>query len=115
MWIVKAAAQGGPEAQMRLGAAIANGIAGAADPAEGLKWIRRAADQGYVEALMTMATIYAQGVLGERDIVAAYKWFSLAANMGDDRAMQITNAMKERMLPEQLSRAEKMVREWTPK
>ena len=45
----------------------------------------------------------------------AYKWFRLAASMGEERAMQITGAMKQRMMPEQLTRAEKMVREWTLK
>jgi len=114
-WIEKAARQGDPVAQTQYGTALANGIAGVPRLGEGIGWIARAAEQGHVDALMTMGTVYAQGILGEADIVMAYKWFRLAANMGEERAMQITGAMKQRMMPEQLARSEKMVREWTQK
>jgi len=64
---------------------------------------------------MTMGSVSYRGNFGDPDIVAAYKWFRLAANMGQDRAMEITGVLEREMTPEQRERAEKMVREWTPK
>ena len=44
--------------------------------------------------------------MGKKDIVVACNWFRLAINMDEDG---------KRIMPEQVARAEKMVREWTPK
>jgi TPR repeat protein len=115
MWTEKAACQGEPVAQLQYGAALANGLAGDARPDDGLGWIVRAAEQGHVDELMTMGSVSYRGNFGDPDIVVPYKWFRLAVNMGGERAMQLTGDLRGTMTPAQIARAEKMVKEWTPK
>lgn len=115
-WFRKAADQGHADGQLSLG-----GLYYARkEYAMAASWYRRAAEQGNAVAQIRLARQYAEGVGLSRDFVQAFKWFTVAALRGSDSYVR-TNAAKGRddtaikMTPAQVSEAERLAREWTPK
>ena len=117
-WYRKAAEQGLAPAQYQLALRYANGDGVTKDFEEAAKWYRRAADQGVPFAQFNLGVRYANGQGVERDPQLAYLWFSLAAQglLGKeaDTARQARDSIKATLTPEQVARADEMVKEWRP-
>ena len=91
-WLLKAAENGHPAAQLELAESYAyfeNGnwwIAGVNDFAEAAKWYRKAADQGDPMAQGMLGWLYATGRGVDKDLKAAVEWFRKAAEQGNAEA-----------------------------
>ena len=91
-WLLKAAENGHPAAQLELAESYAyfeNGnwwIAGVNDFAEAAKWYRKAADQGDPMAQGMLGWLYATGRGVEKDLKTAVEWFRKAAEQGNAEA-----------------------------
>ena len=91
-WLLKAAENGHPAAQLELAESYAyfeNGnwwIAGVNDFAEAAKWYRKAADQGDPMAQGMLGWLYATGRGVDKDLKTAVEWFRKAAEQGNAEA-----------------------------
>jgi hypothetical protein len=90
-WYRKAAEQGWPGAQMRLGAQYQGGsrtggpieACVSKDLAEGAAWYRKAAEQGYAKAQCDLGWLYETGAGVPKDYRLAAFWYRKAAEQGD--------------------------------
>ncbi len=114
-WTRKAAEQGHAGAQNNLGFMynLGHGVKG--DRAEALKWYRKAAEQGFASAQIGLGVMFWQGRGVPHDDALAYMWISLANAQGDERAGKVREIVAEEMTPADISKAQKMAREWKPK
>lgn len=110
------AEQGNAEAQFNLGSLYYQGRGVPQDYAEAARWMRKAAEQGHVSSQTTLGSIYAEGVQGaiQKDYPQALMWFVFAAAQGDREALQLRDAMANRMTPTQIAEAQKLAREFKP-
>ena len=60
-WFLKAAEQGHPRAQLKIGLMYDKGEGVKQDPVEAAKWYRRAASQGYAPAQFNLGFAYDTG------------------------------------------------------
>lgn len=116
------AKDGNPEAQNNLGLMYAAGRGVPQDYAAAAKWYRMAADKGVASAQNNLAVLYAGGQGVDHDYVKAYMWFTLAASRfnaseAEERNKVIKNrdALAADMMPEQITEAQKLAREWKRK
>ena len=119
-WSRKAAEQGVAIAQTFVGVIYAEGRGVSQDYAEALKWYRKAAEQGNAKAQNNLGGMYGNGHGVTQDYVQAHMWYNLAVSKsppGKDRnkAVKNRNAVAKRMTPAQISKAQKLAREWRPK
>jgi TPR repeat protein len=114
-WYRRAAEQGYRDAQYNLAAMYTFGRGVPNDIAEAVKWFRLAAEAGDGLAQYNLGQRYriAKGV--PQDLVEAYKWLSLAAAQGTPDAAKERDAMKGSLTREQISEAQRRVREFVPK
>ncbi len=114
-WTREAAEQGHAGAQNNLGFMynLGHGVKG--DRAEALKWYRKAAEQGFASAQIGLGVMFWQGRGVPHDDALAYMWISLANAQGDERAAKVRDIVAETMTPADISKAQKMAREWKPK
>jgi TPR repeat protein len=82
---------------------------------EAVKWIRKAAEQGHHSAFRVLREMYWQGSGLPRDDVLAYMWWRIAAKHGDKEGERLCRMAAAKMIPTQVSEAEKMAQEWTEK
>ena len=82
----RAAEQGDPEAQTRLGTLYQRGDGVPEDDAEGAAWHRRAAEQGHADAQFALGFVYGNGEGVTLDDAASLAWFLRAAEQGHDAA-----------------------------
>ena len=79
-WLTKAARQGKPEAEHRLGL-----LAAAETPPdwfEAADWFRKAANQGYPDSQYNLGVLYAEGKGVDQSKIKAGEWFAKAAVKG---------------------------------
>jgi hypothetical protein len=120
-WLGPAALVGEPIAQLHLGIMFAEGIGGRRPNYEAAAaWYRAAAEQGYPDAQVLLAFAYSIGEGVPQDDVAAHMWVSLAAaklppGKARDAALQLRDQLADKMTPAQITDAQKLAREWTPK
>ena len=81
---------------------------------------RPLAKQGMAEAQYNLGVMYSYGRGVPQDYVQAHMWYNIAASRftpGADRdnAVENRDIVAERMTPAQISEAQKLAREWTPK
>ncbi len=88
------------------------------DDAEAARWYRLAADQGDAEAQKNLGLMYHLGQGVPQDRVAGHMWLSLAAaqasGAGRDTYIESRNAVAKQMTAEQIAKAQRRAREWTP-
>ena len=82
----KAADQGHPEAQYKLGLMYATGEGVEKSEAEAAKLFAKASEQGHTDAQSRLGFMYANGVGVEKNTAEAYKLFSKAAGQGSAKA-----------------------------
>ena len=107
-------------AQYSLGLMYDEGQGVPQDYAEAVKWYRKAAEQGHARAQNNLGAMYYKGRGVPQDYAEAHMWFNLAASRfppGEDRDKAVENRdlLAEKMTPAQISKAQKLAREWKPK
>ena len=95
------------------------------DYGEALKWYRRAAERGQASAQHNLGTMYAEGLGVPQDYVQAYMWFSIYEAAGAGKAagspyiyvgkVSSYRDIADLMTPAEVSKAERLAREWRPK
>ncbi len=125
LWYQKAADQGLARAQFGLAEMYAYGLGTPQNYQNAITWYRKAAEQGHFQAQEDLAEMYSS----ERvpvDLVAAYMWARLAffsahtevlrdIGLGDGvlrEFAEVSDKIREKMTPDQVSRARAMTRDW---
>jgi uncharacterized protein len=121
-WFRMAAEKGDAQAQRYLGFMYAHGQGVARDDREAVKWYGLAAEQGDAEAQVNLGVMYSSARGTAQNYVQAHKWFSLAAERfpasereKKDQAVKNTEALAQRMSPDQIAEARRLAREWQPR
>jgi TPR repeat protein len=114
-WYRKSAEQGNALAQYNLGWMYDMGIGVQKNVAETLKWYGQAAGQGDRYAPFNIGTMYYRGEGVDKDFVKTYYWFDIAKSNGNIKAKKWRDRIAERMTPEQLAAAQKMLEQWRTK
>jgi len=73
---------------------------------------RPLAEQGNANAQYNLGGMYANGQGVPQDYVQAHKWFNLAATQGDKVAVKNRDIVAMNMTPADVSKAQKLAREW---
>ena len=77
-----------------------------------MKWVRKAAEQGDATAQFNLGFKYADGEGVPQDAVQAYAWFNIVAGQDDQDAKKAREFMAGSMTREEISRAQKLSREY---
>lgn len=80
--IRKAAEEGNPVAQVKMGYFYTQGLGVTKDYSEASKWFRKAAEQGNEDAHVKIAYMYAEGQGVPKDNLEAIKWWRKVADKG---------------------------------
>jgi hypothetical protein len=86
--LLRAANQGGAEAQNDLGIMYENGSGVPQDYATAVAWYHKAADQGFAIAQYNLGTMYEHGEGVLKDDAEAVRWYRKAADQGDADAKE---------------------------
>jgi TPR repeat protein len=97
-WFRKAAVQGDPDGQYRLGSAYAYGVGVREDKSEAAKWYLKAAEQGLAIAQYMLGHAYETGEGVPKDEIEAYAYFNLAGVTNEGARKRIAS-MEETMQP----------------
>ncbi len=109
-----------PDAQFRMGMQYFHGRGVRQDYIEAFNWYEKAAKQGHHVAQHVLGAMYQEGWAAEKDLIKAYMWFTLAMP-GRKQAMAVNpiydpvrarKYLSERMNKFQISRGEKLAKEW---
>jgi TPR repeat protein len=73
---------------------------------------RRSADRGDCRAQAAIGRAYALGRGVPRNFVLAYMWSALAVSQGDADSVDVRDSIDVSLTPQQLAKAERLVREW---
>jgi TPR repeat protein len=113
--------RGNAAAQTNLGVMYSNGQGVPQSYAEALKWFRKAASQGDAAAQFNLGFMYRMGHGVPQNYVLAHMWFDLAASQfpaskkeGRDIAIQARDSSAANMTSSQITKAQKLAREWKP-
>ena len=112
------AEQGDATAQHNLGLMYHKGQGVLQDNAEAMKWFRKAAEQGEALAQSALGIMYREGQGVPQDFVQAHMWLNLSAAQGwqgNAEDAKIRDALAKLMTPSDVSKAQKMTREWSAK
>jgi len=113
-WWLKAAKQNYALAQYNLGVLYDKGRGVPQDYVQAREWYRKAAEQGHAPAQYNLGLLYANGWGVPQDYVQAHMWVNLAATQGEENGVTARELIAEKMTPEQIAEAQRMVREWKP-
>lgn len=97
-WFRKAAVQGDPDGQYRLGSAYASGVGVREDKSEAAKWYLKAAEQGLTIAQYMLGHAYETGEGVPKDEIEAYAYFNLAGATDKDARGRVSD-LEESMPP----------------
>jgi len=97
-WFRKAADQGDPDGQYRLGSAYASGVGVREDKSEAAKWYLKAAEQGLTIAQYMLGHAYETGEGVPKDEIEAYAYFNLAGATDKDARGRVSS-LEETMPP----------------
>ena len=92
---------------------LGNGVT--QDYKEGVKWYRKAAEQNEEVAQLNLGEMYFQGRGVTQDYVQAHMWFNISAANGDKNARELRDNAEKRMTATDISKAQKLAREWMEK
>jgi len=94
--------------QYFIGRMFNNGEGVTQDYKEAAKWYRKAADQGDADAQNNLGMMYdnGQGIL--QDYILAHMWYNLSASNGGKNKNR--DSMAKEMTPDQIAKAQEMVR-----
>jgi TPR repeat protein len=111
-WYRKAALQGDPEGEYRLGLCYASGLGVPKNEAVAVTWFSKAALGGNPGAQYALGNCYrlAEGV--GSDLRKAYLWYNIAAASGNDDARQYRDALARRMTDVEIREAQRQSQEF---
>jgi TPR repeat protein len=115
-WFQRAANAGVPRACNAIGEMYLDHVDVPQDYAAALVWFLRGAQWDDADSLYNIGVRYllGQGVIADK--IEAYKWFDLAAAAGlgelRDRAVDLRQAIGERLTPMQVSKAKSAAQDW---
>ena len=109
------AEQGDAESQFNLGAMYATGRGVPQDYKKAVKWVRLSAEQGVAKAQTNLGYMYENGQGVPQDSVSAHMWLNLCGSSGDKDCVKNRNIVEKKMTPQQIEKAQEMVRNWKPK
>ncbi len=114
------AKRGEASAQYMVGYLYARGEGVVSNSGKAARWYRKAADQGDPDAQLNLGLLYVNGQGVKKSYVSAYKWFALAYltyPVGEYQydAFRNRENIGALMSPEQIEKAERLVRSWKPK
>jgi len=114
-WWRLAAEQGVALAQANLGVMYYRGQGVPQINAEAARWWRLAAEQGDAGGQFRLAGLYYFGQGVAQDYVQAHMWANLAAAQNQKGGTKLRDLSAEKMTPEQIAKAQRLVREWKSK
>ena len=111
-WYRKAALQGDPEGEYRLGLCYASGLGAPKNETVAFTWFAKAARGGNPGAQYALGNCYrlAEGVA--TDLQKAYLWYNIAAASGNDDARQYREALAKRMTDGEIREAQRQSQEF---
>ena len=114
------AEQGNAPAQFNLGVMYLNGRGVPQDYAEAARWYRKAAEQGFADAQFYLGAMYGDGQGVPQDYIQAHMWSNLAGSRHPpgkrrDLAIKVREASAKHMTPADISKAQRLAREWWAK
>jgi len=111
-WYRKAALQGDPEGEYRLGICYARGLGVPKNEFIAFTWFSKSAKDGNASAQYELGECYrlAEGV--GTDLPKAYLWYNLAAASGNDDARQNRDALARRMTDGEIREAQRQSQEY---
>lgn len=118
-WYRSAAEMNYSTAMYRMGFLHEKGMGVPKSMQEAEKWYRRAADAGNSWSQFYFGDKCEHGKGVPMDLVSAHAWYNLASrSMGDEQLWKNAKSARDRvalkLTPEELARAEKIVRDWRP-
>ena len=114
-WYTKAAEQGHASSQFFLGQMFDKGKGVPQDYKEAVKWFTKAAEQGLAISQYNLGFMFCKGKGVPQDYIQAYKWLILAAAQGNQDAVKLRHLLNHKMSAKQISKAEKLAKEFKPK
>ena len=114
-WFRKAAEHGFAPAQVNLGGMYDDGKGVLEDDKEAVKWFRKAAEHGFAPAQHNLGVMYGKGEGVLQDIVTAYAWLNISAANGQEKAKKFKDLAANEMTPDQIAKAEALVKEMVKK
>lgn len=78
-------------------------------------WFRKSAEQGEALAQYNLGVKYANGQGVAQDYILAHMWFNIGGANGNKKAMENREIIAKKMTRENISKAQKMAREWLGK
>jgi TPR repeat protein len=116
----QAADQRNAKARYRLAYLYEKGRGVVKDSKEATRLYMQAAEQGLTDAQLRLGTLYALGENMPQDYVQAHMWFNLAvagslSGEVHDKALRNRDLVEKKMTTIQVTRAQKLFREWRPK
>ena len=117
-WKAFAETGGDAAAQYHLGWMYNTGTWLEQDQKEAVKWYRKSAEQGNGFAQFSLALIYDAGLGVKQDNVTAYAWYNFAAAHEDENGKTLDkfrSRLSKEMTPEQITKAEELVKEMVKK
>ena len=117
-WKAFAETGGDAAAQYHLGWMYNTGTWLEQDQKEAVKWYRKSAEQGNGFAQFTLAFIYDAGLGVKQDNVTAYAWYTFATANDDENGKTLDkfrSRLSKEMTPEQITKAEELVKEMVKK
>ena len=110
-----AAEQGDAEAQYKIGWMYQEGQGVEQDFKEALKWFQKSAEQGHADGQTSLGGMYYSGEGVEQDNATSYAWWNIAATNGVENAKIWKLKIAKAMTPEQIAKAEELVKEMVKK
>ena len=89
-------------------------LCGARADLTSLEPVQALAEQGNPQAQQAIGCLAFQGEAVQKDLVQAHLWLSLAAQ-GLPRAVAARDAVAKKMTPEEIAKAQALLREWKPR
>ncbi len=112
---IKSAEAGNTTSQILLGIMHDVGDTVPKSDFEAVKWFRKAAEQGNVEGQYFLGVMYELGKGVPEDFVEAFAWYSIATSQGSFTAKQSKEALRDRMIIEDISKAQKLSKQYHDK
>jgi hypothetical protein len=106
------AERGDSDAELKLGAAYANGQNGAGNYTESVKWLMRSADHGNVTAAAVLGAFDWAGRGATQGYIDAYMWSAIAQAEGDEASSYRVTILESRMSPDELAEAKRRASTW---
>ena len=104
--------RGDSDAELKLGAAYANGQTGATNYTEAVKWLTRSADHGNVTAAAVLGAFDWAGRGGTQGYIDAYTWSAIAEAQGDEASSYRVAILQSRMSAVELAEARRRAETW---